>query len=216
MQPYQEASEEIRRQGQLPIKALKTAASIGTSVASAYAGGATLSRVLPFLSNYIPQNIATKGLEKIDPRFGKFINTALSAGKSFDEIKDFIKDKAQGAEEPKDNRNIIQQYSDQLAAFLENHIKNGRQPLEAGALAQLDPKFQKIINKIEKDHKSPWSSILQSIYGKGDMAQAQGAQSPSPMGTQMQASPPMQTQAQPQGGNADQALLAAMQKILQM
>lgn len=90
MQPYQQANKEIRRQGELPLKTLATAGSFGASAL----GGIALGRVLPFLSKFIPQDLAIKGLSKIDPRFGKFINKALSEGKSFEEIKDFIRNKA--------------------------------------------------------------------------------------------------------------------------
>jgi hypothetical protein len=99
MQPYQKAGEEFKRQSELPLKALKTVGSIAGTAASAYAGGNIIGKVLPFLNRYIPEDLAIKGLSKIDPRFGKFINKALSAGKSFDEIKDFIKEKIETQEQ---------------------------------------------------------------------------------------------------------------------
>ena len=46
MQPYQEASREIRRQGEFPIRAIKTGASIA---ATATGGGLALSKVMPIL-----------------------------------------------------------------------------------------------------------------------------------------------------------------------
>ena len=111
-----------------------------------------------------------------------------------------------------DQKNPIQQHSDELHAFLDNEIKKGRQPLEAGALAQLQPKFKKVIKKLEEDHKTPFSSILQSIYGEGEQ-QSKAALQPQPE----QAQSMQQGQPQPgQQGNGDQDLIAAFQKILQM
>lgn len=207
MQPYQEASEELRRQGQAPINALKKAASIGLSAGSvalgAGIGGISLNRVLPFLSKYIPQDLAIKGLSKIDPRFGTFINKALSAGKSIDEVKSFIKEKAVGnesqekKENPKDQRNIIEQYSPELHQFLKGEVTKGRPAIEAGAIAQSQDKFKNVIKKLESDHKTNFSSILESIYGGGQYA-APATQTPQPK------------------NNIDESLIAALHKILKM
>jgi len=49
MQPYQEASEEMRRRGEQPFKALKTVASSGSSVLPAVAGAKIIGKVVPFL-----------------------------------------------------------------------------------------------------------------------------------------------------------------------
>lgn len=205
MQPYQEASQELQRQGEFPKRALQT----GLSVAGSAAGGLALKNVLPFLSQYIPQDLAIKGLSKIDPRFGKFINKSMSEGKSFDEIKDFIKDKAKGGneEKPQEQRNIIEQYSPELFQFLKSEVDNGRNPLEAAALARLPTKknnFEKVIKKIEGDHKTDFSSIIQSIFGS-----AQQPQQAQPQQNENQ-------NMQPQQGNSDQALMAALDKILKM
>lgn len=177
MQPYQAASEESIRQGELPYQALKTAAPIALSAASATAGGLAFKKVLPFLSEYIPQDLAIKGLSKIDPRFGKFINTALGAGKSFGEIRDFIKEKAEEGK-PAQNLNPIQQHSDELYSFLEGHIKNGRSALEAGALAELSDKFKKPIAEIVKNNKAPWSSIVETVFGNNSNANQAAPQQP--------------------------------------
>ncbi len=172
MQPYQEASEEIKRQGGLPFKLAKNVGSVASTAATAYLGGAAASRVLPFLNKYIPEDLAIKGLNKIDPRFGKFINKALSSGQSFDNVKNFISEKIEDTQKKevektraKDQRNIIEQYSPELHDFLKNQISAGRPALEAGALAQSQDKFKKIIKKLSEDHKTDFSAILQSIYG---------------------------------------------------
>jgi hypothetical protein len=215
-QPYQEASEEIKRQQEAPGKILKKAAILAPSVVGA---GSIATRALPFLSQYIPENIMQKGLSKIDPRFGKFITGAQNAGHAIDDIKDFLKEKIEPSEEgnkekPPEQRNIIQKYSDNLYEYMRDMIEvAGNTPQQAAIKAKKfqPPKFQKIMSQIEKDYKSDWVSIVESIFGKGDMGQ-QAQQQPQAQPMQ----PQTQSQAQPQGGNADQQLLAAMQKILQM
>lgn len=197
MQPYQKASAEIVRQTAAPFKALGTAAT-------AIGGSAILNKIAPFLSEYLPQDLAIKGLSKIDPRLGKFANKALSSGYEFSDVKNFLGEKikeGQPKEPPKEERNIIEQYSPELHQFIDQEVKNGRELLQAGALAQNDKRFAKIIDKLSKDHKTPWSNILQSVYGAGQQAQTQQTQ---------------QTQAsQQQSGQGQQALASILEKINQ-
>jgi hypothetical protein len=169
MEPYQRATEEIRRQGELPLDLAKKAVSVGSAAATGLAGGAAIGRVLPFLNKYVPQDLAIKGLSKLDPRFGKFINKALSAGQSFDEIKDYIGGKAEEEEQKvaKESRNIIQQYSPELHQFIDQEVKKGNSPFEAGTRAQKDKRFSNIISKLSKDHKTPWSNIIESVFRNG-------------------------------------------------
>lgn len=213
MQPYQRASEETRKQAEMPIRALKTAGSIGLTAATAYAGGAALNRVLPMLSKYIPEDLAIKGLSKIDPRFGTFINKAMQAGKSFDEVRDFIGEKAMGEnEESKGNaqekRNIIQQYDPELHTYIEQVIKNGKTPVEAGLKAKGHERFKKAIDKMVKDHKTTWTDIIESVFG--GMGQTQ----PPALPQQTQQIPQQPTQ-KAQSGQGQQALMAILQKIQQ-
>lgn len=161
MQPYQQASEAVQRQTKAPFQTAKNIASLG----------ATPSRMLPFLQNALPAYLAVKGLSKLNPRIGKFINGAINTGHTQEEALDFMRKKAnlelekQSSSQPKQNRNIIEQYSPELHQFITDHIGKGKQPLEAGALAQLDTKFKNIIKKMEQDHQSPFSALLQSTYG---------------------------------------------------
>jgi hypothetical protein len=92
IQPYQAATEEMKRQSQFPVKLLKKAAGI---TGLALGGAPILARIAPLLSKFIPEDIAIKGLTKLDPRMGKFINSAMKLGHSFDEVKDFIGEKIQ-------------------------------------------------------------------------------------------------------------------------
>lgn len=161
MQPYQKASQENLRQKSRPFEAAKGIAE----------------RVMPFLSNYIPFHLAAKGLGKIDSRLGDFAQTAQEFGHDVDDIKGFIKDKIEVKQnEPvKKSGNIIEQYSPELFSFLDQKIKGGLQPIQAAALAQNDKKFSNLIKQLTKDHKTDWSSIIQSVFGEG-MAAAEERQ----------------------------------------
>lgn len=189
MQPYQQASEESTKQSYRPIEA---AATLAAPALKAKIGG----KIMSVINKYIPANFAMKGLSKIDPRLGKFASLAQEAGHSFDEIRNFVGNKVEEGEKiqesPKENRNIVEQYSPELHQYILGEIKKGKTPLEAGALAFQDRSGQKsfkaAIKKLEQDHKSPWSSIVEAAYG-GQTSQ----QSQQPQGQPQQ---PIQSQAQ--------------------
>lgn len=223
--PYKRAAEEIKSHGEKP---LKTLAAVGSAAASIYGGKAIIEKALPFLNEFIPAGLAIKGLQKVNPKLGDFMKDTLAAGFTTNEVKDFIKEKLvpteKSKESPKENRNVIEQYSPELFQFVKEQLNQGRSPLEAGALAQLNQKFKGVISKMETDHKTPWSGILQTVFGNMQPPQApqQQAQSPQMQQPQAPAQPqaPMQAQApgQPQGqgvGPGQQALMQMIQKINQ-
>lgn len=231
MQPYQEAAEAIKTQGEAPLRLGKSAGNIAAGLGTAYYGGSLISRVVPWLSKYIPEDLFKKGLSKIDPRFGKFIDKATQSGKSVDEIKDFIGQKIEGGMEnnkPKENRNIIEQESPELHQFIDQEIKNGRKPIEAGALAYNDKNYTKAINSLKNKHKLNWADIVQQVYGTGDKALpnqqqslAEEAMNPpgsaptSPQSAESQAFSKLQSQPQQiqQTGPGQKALMDILQKI---
>lgn len=179
MQPYQEAGDTTRNSGESALNTLKYAGAGAIGTAGAAAGRSIVSRMIPLLSSYIPESLAKKGLEKISPKFGQFIQKAEDEGYDFNEIRDFFTQKLKKDEEQqqpaKQDRNIIEQYSPELHQFILGEIKNGRSPLQAGALATMERTgskgFKKEIEKITKDHKVPWATILETVYGAGEQAQ---------------------------------------------
>lgn len=195
MQPYQKASNSIIEAQERPMKALSGAASMA------------ISRVMPFLNNYVPMKLALSGLNKVDPRWGKFFKQATDEGYDEEEVRGFLKDKIENGikgetenqEQSKENRNIIEQYSPELHQFIDQEVRKGRPLIQAGALAQNDKRFADIIDKIQKQHKTPWSQILQSIYGGAlqEQPQDQG---------QMQ---------QPQQGGGQGDIDPALQQLIQ-
>lgn len=122
-------------------------------------------------------------------------------------IKDSISPK-QGVGPLKDNRNLVEQYSPELHQFIVDQMQKGRSALEAGALATLETSggksFKKVIDQMTKDHKSPWASILQSVYSTQE---GMGAK-------QQQQQPSSQPGLQP--GKGQQALMDILQKLQQM
>jgi DNA-binding transcriptional MerR regulator len=177
--PYQAATEETRRQAAAP---LKTALSVGSAIAG---GTAIAGRVMPFLNKFVPLDLMKKGLSKVSPGIGGFIDSAVNAGYSLEDVRNFMQEKFSPSQEQeevsqsaKENRNVIEQYSPELHQFLDQEIKKGRSVLEAGAIAQNNKKFTDVIKKLSKDHKTPWSNILESVYGSQQAPQIQQSQQP--------------------------------------
>lgn len=208
MQPYQEADQTTRHSGENTLNTLKYGAGAAIG-ASGYNGAKSLiNKIIPLLNSVVPESFAKKALSKINPRLGAFIEKVESEGFGFDEIKEFIQGKVDKTEENntsnvKENRNIIEQYSPELNRFVSEKIKSGEDPVRTAAMALFEKgnPYEKTIRKIEKDHKTNWSALVQSIYGGGN---------PKPDQMNQQQQPP-----QPQQGPTQQGLDPMVAQILQ-
>ena len=202
--PYDKTAQEMKRQSEGPKRFIKNAAGIGAAIgASSFAP--ILARAAPFLSQYIPEDLVIKGLSKISHKFGKFVKDAVDSGYHFNEVKDFIGDQVnQSQQNTQQSGNVIEQYSPELHQFISSEIEKGRSPIEAGALAELNGKFKNAIGKLTKDHKSPFSALLKTVYGEGQTQNKDNSQQQNEM------------QQNQSANQDDQALLQAIQKVLQM
>lgn len=162
---------EVERDKSLRGNINKAAIGLGTAAI----GGSLTGKIMPFLNQYIPAGLAMKGINKVSPKLGSFLKKGQEMGLNLEEGLSFLKDKLSNSKtdnfQTKENGNIIQQYSPELHQFLDQEIKNGRSPIEAGAIAQSNKKFSDVIKKLSKDHKTDWSSIIQSVFGNGQTAQ---------------------------------------------
>jgi hypothetical protein len=199
------AQSEIERAGKRN-EMFKNVLKKGTMLGLGGASAALATKITPFLSDLIPTDLAVKGISKISPKFGEFLKKGISMGLDPKEGINYIKDNLLNEKKeanPKENKNIIQKYSPELFQYLTDQIQKGRSPIEAGALAELQNNFKNIIKKMAEDHKAPFSSILQTVFGAGDKSQQQ--------------QPMQQDSQQPQqGGISDDQLVSAFQNILKM
>lgn len=227
MRPDEEANRaEIERD-----KQTRSNISKGVGTAVGLASGAASARILPFLSTFIPTDLAMKGLSKVAPKVADFLKRGQSMGLKVDEGIQYIRDSLNPREEKqnertKDNRNIIEQYSPELHQFITQEVAGGRNPIEAAAIAQNDKRFSEVIKKLSKDHKTPWSSIIDSIYGTGQYggaanasSQTQTSESGQPPLTKAQAAwqafnQSRQPEKRPDGPGA-QALMDILSKVNQ-
>lgn len=231
MQPYQTATEEIKRQGELPKHLAQQGASAATAIGgTAVFGKGLAEKALALASNYLPESLAIKAFTKLDPRFGKLITTAMENGQTGRQAIDFIAGKAEEGlqqQQSQDKRNLIEKHSPELHQFIEQEIKKGQTPLQAGARALVahGKNFDKVIEKLKKEHKTSWEQILEAVYGGAKPAeqnQPPAAQAPSP--APQSAIPQAPAQAQPQTGQEQpqqpgkgaQALMQMLQETNQL
>lgn len=223
---------EVERDKRFRSNVGKAAVTTATGLGAAAGAGSLASKVMPFLNQYIPSALAVKGINKISPKLGSFLKKGQEMGLNIEEGLNFIKEKF-GRENPKEpakeNRNILEQYSPELLQFIKDELDKGTSPLEAGAAAQLVPKFKKAIKQMEKDHKIPFSAILETTFGQEQGRQEafkkfKGNQKKQTLRDellqQVEGAYPQQNQQNQPGAQAgnqgDASLLAAIDKILKM
>lgn len=213
MEPYQKAAEALRSSKEYPLQLLKNAGLTALGGGAAALGSKALNSLIPavgaMINNYIPEKLSIAGLNKIDPRLGKFIQGAMEEGYGYEELREFIGDKVQKTQKG-EQKNLIQQESPELHQFIDQEIRSGMTPLQAGAKASVDKKFTEVIKKLVKSHKMPWANILETIYGNAEQALPPSNQSQG----QQQQQQPMQGQQQ-QSGQGQQALMAILSQINQ-
>lgn len=217
MQPYQQASIETKRQSEAPLRSAKT---VGSLAASATIAG----KIVPFLSKYIPGELMRKGLSKIDPRIGKFVEGALSNGYGIDDIRNFMSEKftekkpevSQQKQEQQENPSIKQakdfetNYPDVVQALM-GYINKGQTPQGAAAILKQSTPFSQKIKKIEKDTGKNFVDLVLEMMGNQGNASNQSNQVQQQPTQQQQTSSPNQTQQPTQG--IDPKLAQLMQGI---
>jgi hypothetical protein len=191
MRPDERANQELIERDKRFRGNLKSAAgaALGTGLSMAS------SKVLPFLSEYLPVDLAMRGLDKVSPAIGKFLRKGQSMGLDIKEGMNYVKEQIipkKETEQPQEKRNIIEQYSPELHQFIDQEVRKGRPLIQVGAIAQNDRRFADVINKLQKDHKTPWSNILQSIYGGALKEQPQDQGQMQPGGGQGNIDPALQ------------------------
>jgi hypothetical protein len=224
LRPDEQATEAEIDRAQSRDRNIKTGIKTAGAIAAGGLSSAAIAKVSPFLSKFIPADLAMKGINKVFPKLGDFLKQGQKMGLDIGEGLDYRKENFLPKKEEK-KRNVIEQYSPELHQFIDQAIKKGENYLKAGSKAIKDPKFSKIIKKLEKDHGLGWWEIMESIYGEPRQEQQQPQQAqpmaqPQQQAQMQQQAPQAQGQPAPQGqpgqpGQGQQALMAILQKIQQ-
>lgn len=169
-----------------------TLGRVGTAAATtAFAMSPLVSRIMPFLSEHVPYHLAYQGLQRVSPPLANFLKRGQEQGLNVQDGLNYIKDNLIGGNQPQQEKqqvNIVEQASPDLNAFMIEEIKKGRDPLQAGAIAQNNKNFASIIGDLTRNHKAPWSKLIEMVYGQGNPPQGQQPQ-PQAQAEQRQVGP---------------------------
>lgn len=217
MQPHQKAAESLRSGEEYPLHLFKQAGLTAIGGGAAAVGSKAVNKLIPaigsLINSYIPENLSIKGLSKIDPRFGKFIEGAMKEGYSYDDIRSFLGDKIEKTQEiekiQSDPLKFFETNYPNIAGALARTMQNGQSPEAAAAILKSSTPFSKDIKKIEKESGKNFVDYVLELFGnRGQETQQQQMQQPEEN---------QQVQEQPQqSGGVDAQLMAALDKILKM
>ena len=214
LRPDERASLETIEKAKERDKAVKTTAKTAIGLGTAAIGGGVGAKILPFLSEYIPMDLAVKGISKVSPKIGDFLKRGMSQGLDIKEGLNFVKDsitkpqeakQAPAVETPKETPfDLLGKYSPKLAEYFRSQLQKGEKPGIVRLLAQQD--FPNEVKQIEKDHKRSFKEVINDLFeGKAPIqpSQAQPSQ------------PEQQPQAAQGVGPGQQKLMDMLQKLNQ-
>lgn len=137
-----------------------------------------LNRILPLINKYVPTALAAKGLEKVDSRFGKFIQAGLASGYSMDSVIDYVRGQFgnEGLGEQQGNLR-----PDQLAANTAirqsktpGKLLQGAASIGAGTLGGTAALASGLIGGMDEQQQSIQQSPQQSLEQEPSQSQQQG------------------------------------------
>ena len=191
-------------------KYLKKGAGLALGAGTAALGLGATSRILPFLNEFIPADLAIKGISKISPEVGKFLKKGQSIGLDIKEGLNFIKEKMKPQDLSK-QPNPLQDFemnNPEIIQALTNQINNGRSPQEAALILKTSTPLSKKIKKIEKETGKNFVDYILELFGGN-----QNSQSHQPQQMQPQDAQGIQGQGVQQGQGLDPQLAQIMQGI---
>lgn len=212
LRPDEQVAENEIEKAKKGDERIKSGLNLAASAATGIVGGQMALKVLPFLSEYIPLEVAKKGIDKIAPKIGKFLDNGVAHGLSLQSGLDFLKgefipEEGKKMKEEK-KKNEIGKVSQDLQDFIEQQVQSGKSPDYAAALAMFKPEFLDITRQIEKQTGKPFTASIRELYeGRAVNQQGQGQEQPQQMGEQLGA------QQAPQQSQINPRLQAAYQKL---
>ncbi len=155
---------------------LETASSFGT----AGIGAKAASKILPLINQYIPEDLALKGINKIMPNVGNFLKQGMKQGLSLKSGLDFLKQNLQPQQQDQPQEDpIIKQakdfetsYPDIIKALMAK-INEGQPPEAAAAILKNSAPFSQKIKKIEKDTGKNFIDFILEMMGGNTSSQMQ-------------------------------------------
>lgn len=209
LQPYQRASQEIQRQSSTGLNAVGQVASTAIGGAGLAGGGAILSKIIPFLSKHIPTALAIKGIQRVAPKIGKFLQASMNQGHPIEEVFTFLKDKAGIKDQDFAQNDEEAQMEKQAQPQAQPHqTQQNQDPLEQALMSGDQGEVMRLQNINEKQALAMIHNYNQQKHQKLSNKKVGVAD--------QEANRFQEHYGQKQNNASDEALLASLNKILSM
>lgn len=211
LRPDEEVAEKEVKKAKERTSEVKSVLETTANAATGIVGGSMALKVLPFLSEYIPLELAKKGIDKVAPTLGRMLDQGLKQGLTLQSGLEFLKgefipEEGKKMREEK-KKNEVGEVSQELQDFIEQHVQGGKSPDHAAALAMVNPKFMDMTRQIEKQTGKPFTASIRELY-EGKAVNQQGQEQGQPQQPQQAQAPQGQQQ-----GQINPKLQAAYQKL---
>jgi hypothetical protein len=177
-------------------------------------GAGLASKVMPFLNEFVPVELALKGINKVSPQIGQFLKKGQSMGLNVQQGLQFLKNNLQPnqSNQPAQQANPLQEFETNypdIAQALNGYIQQGQSPDAAAAILKSSTPFGKKIKDLEKNVGKNFIDYVLELFGNPQQQVSQQLQQSAP-----QAQPQMQQPQQgQQAGGINPDLLQIMNGI---
>jgi len=209
-----EKAESARRSDSRVKSGVGTAAALG----GAAFGTGIASRVLPFLSSYIPADLAMKGINKVAPQLGKYLKKGMEQGLNLQDGLDFIKSNLGESEATTEPQNDVQE-------SIREKVWNA---FQSGKTQHSDPTisgFLKIANKLKNYRGLNNKDQFINLWNEFELLRHEGKSLPEMMRSLVEAhsaslretkqQPKRQQQGEPESSPQMNNLMQALQAAAQ-
>lgn len=202
-----EKTEASRKSDQRLKSGIGTAAALGGTAF----GAGIASRIMPFLSKYIPADLAMKGINKVAPQIGNYLKKGMEKGLNLQDGLNFIKENL-GSTESENPKKDVEEDSIKEKVW---------KSFQSGKMNHSDPDisgFLKIANKLKNYRGLNSKDQFTDLWHEFELLRNEGKSLPEMMRALVEShsnrlnkgqSQDTQSQSSPQMTNLMQALQVA-------
>lgn len=205
LRPDESSSESRINKNLEQTEKYKRGLQTASNIASTAVGVGAASKVLPFLSDLIPADLAMKGINKISPKIGQFLQKGKAMGLDLKQGFQFIKDNIGATESKKNPLKEFETNHPEIFRAINGYINKGQPPQSAAAILKNSAPFAKSIKKLEKDVGKNFVDYILELFGNKNQSTTQNQpsqqqnaltqESMNPQGSQPNRPPSIEAQA---------------------
>jgi hypothetical protein len=190
---------------------IKKGASAVVGTGATLLGAGLASKVMPFLNEFVPLELALKGINKVAPQIGQFLKKGQSMGLNVQQGLQFLKNNLQPNQQTQ-QANPLQEFETNypdIAQALNGYIQQGQSPDAAAAILKSSTPFGKKIQDLEKSVGKNFIDYVLELFGNPQQQISQQPQQAAPQAQQQM----QQAQQGQQAGGLNPQLMQIMNGI---